>query len=46
MATAKVAVTIDSTVLDQLDQLIAQRILPNRSQAVQEARELDHWPEY
>lgn len=37
MANAKVAVTIDSTLLNQLDRLIAQRVFPNRSQAVQEA---------
>lgn len=37
MASAKVAVTIDSTLLNQLDRLIAQRVFPNRSQAVQEA---------
>ena len=37
MASAKVAVTIDSTLLSQLDRLIAQRVFPNRSKAVQEA---------
>jgi metal-responsive CopG/Arc/MetJ family transcriptional regulator len=37
MATTKVAVSIDSRLLQQLDRLVAQRVFPNRSQAVQEA---------
>ncbi len=37
MATTKVAVSIDSRLLQQLDRLVAQRVYPNRSQAVQEA---------
>ncbi len=37
MATTKVAVTIDSDLLAQVDQLVAQRVFPNRSKAVQEA---------
>lgn len=37
MATSKVAVTIDTALLTELDQLIAQRVFPNRSRAIQEA---------
>lgn len=37
MTTTKVAVTIDSELLAQLDQLVAQHVFPNRSKAVQEA---------
>jgi metal-responsive CopG/Arc/MetJ family transcriptional regulator len=37
MATTKVAVSIDSRLLQQLDRLVAQRVFPNRSQGVQEA---------
>lgn len=37
MATTKVAVTIDSKLLAQVDQLVAQRVFPNRSKAIQEA---------
>lgn len=37
MATTKVAVTIDSELLLELDQLVAQRVYPNRSRAIQEA---------
>lgn len=37
MATTKVAVTIDTGLLTQLDQLIAQQVFPNRSRAIQEA---------
>lgn len=37
MATTKVAVTIDTELLAQVDQLVAQRIFPNRSKAIQEA---------
>ena len=37
MATTKVAVTIDSELLAQVDQLVAQQIFPNRSKAIQEA---------
>jgi metal-responsive CopG/Arc/MetJ family transcriptional regulator len=39
MATTKVAVTIDTELLAQLDQLVAQHIFPNRSRAIQEALE-------
>jgi metal-responsive CopG/Arc/MetJ family transcriptional regulator len=37
MATTKVAVTIDSELLAQVDQLVAQQVFPNRSRAIQEA---------
>ena len=37
MATTKVAVTIDTDLLAELDQLVAQQIFPNRSKAIQEA---------
>ena len=37
MTTTKVAVTIDSELLAQLDQLVAQHVFPNRSKAIQEA---------
>jgi Arc/MetJ-type ribon-helix-helix transcriptional regulator len=37
MATTKVAVSLDSKLLQQLDRLVAERIFPNRSQAVQDA---------
>lgn len=37
MTTTKVAITLDSEVLAQLDQLVAQQVFPNRSKAVQEA---------
>jgi metal-responsive CopG/Arc/MetJ family transcriptional regulator len=37
MTTTKVAVTIDTELLAQLDQLVAQRVFPNRSKAIQAA---------
>jgi metal-responsive CopG/Arc/MetJ family transcriptional regulator len=37
MPTTKVAVTIDSELLAQVDQLVAQHVFPNRSKAIQEA---------
>lgn len=37
MATTKVAVTIDSELLAELDRLVAQHVFPNRSRAIQEA---------
>ena len=39
MTTTKVAVTIDSELLEQLDRLVAQRVFTNRSRAVQDALE-------
>jgi metal-responsive CopG/Arc/MetJ family transcriptional regulator len=37
MATTKVAVTIDTDLLAQVDQLVAQQVYPNRSKAIQAA---------
>ncbi len=37
MATAKVAITLDSKTLAKLDRLVKSRVFPNRSKAVQEA---------
>ena len=37
MATMKVAVIIDAALLAEIDSLVAQRIFPNRSKAIQEA---------
>ena len=37
MATTKVAISLDSKLLEQLDRLVAERVFPNRSQAVQDA---------
>ena len=37
MSTAKVAITIDKSLLDRLDCLVKSRRFPNRSRAVQEA---------
>ena len=39
MATTKVAVTLDTTVLAELDQLVAEHVFPNRSRAIQAALE-------
>jgi metal-responsive CopG/Arc/MetJ family transcriptional regulator len=39
MATTKVAVTIDSDLLEQVDQLVAKQVFPNRSKAIQGALE-------
>ena len=37
MATTKVAVTIDTDLLTEIDKLVAQRVYPSRSRAIQEA---------
>ncbi len=37
MTTTKVAVTIDSDLLAEVDQLVAEHVFPNRSKAIQEA---------
>jgi metal-responsive CopG/Arc/MetJ family transcriptional regulator len=37
MATTKIAVSLDSELLHQLDRLVAERVFRNRSQAVQDA---------
>lgn len=39
MATTKVAITINSILLAELDSLVAQRVFPNRSRAIQAALE-------
>ncbi len=39
MTTTKVAVTLDSTLLAELDTLVAQQVFPNRSRAIQAALE-------
>lgn len=37
MATTKVAITIDSELLAEVDQLVVEHVFPNRSKAIQEA---------
>ncbi|NJO82750.1 MAG: ribbon-helix-helix protein, CopG family [Blastochloris sp.] len=37
MAATKVAITIDSSLLAELDRLVKQQVFPNRSKAIQEA---------
>lgn len=37
MPKAKIAITLDRAVLTELDELIAQRRFPNRSQAIEDA---------
>jgi metal-responsive CopG/Arc/MetJ family transcriptional regulator len=37
MAAIKVAITLDSSLLAELDRLVAQQVFPNRSKAIQEA---------
>jgi metal-responsive CopG/Arc/MetJ family transcriptional regulator len=37
MARAKIAITIDQETLDEVDRMVAERLFPNRSQAIQEA---------
>ena len=37
MATTKVAISLDSKLLERLDRLVSQRVFRNRSQAVQDA---------
>ncbi|HFC11347.1 MAG TPA: CopG family transcriptional regulator [Anaerolineae bacterium] len=37
MATLKVAITIEESLLRQLDQLVTEKIYPSRSRAIQEA---------
>jgi Arc/MetJ-type ribon-helix-helix transcriptional regulator len=37
MATTKVAITLDSELLAELDELVDQHVFPNRSRAIQEA---------
>lgn len=37
MARAKVAISLDESTLDRLDQLVKKRVFPSRSQAIEEA---------
>lgn len=37
MSTAKVAITIEESLLSRLDRLVNSRVFPNRSRAIQEA---------
>ncbi len=37
MTTTKVAVTLDTNLLAELDQLVSQKVFPNRSKAIQSA---------
>jgi metal-responsive CopG/Arc/MetJ family transcriptional regulator len=39
MATAKVAITLEENLLDELDTLVKKQVFPNRSKAIQEALE-------
>jgi metal-responsive CopG/Arc/MetJ family transcriptional regulator len=39
MSKAKIAITLDRTVLDRIDRLIGQRVFPNRSRAIEESVE-------
>ena len=37
MSAAKIAITIDQTILAKLDQLVERKVFPNRSRAIEEA---------
>jgi metal-responsive CopG/Arc/MetJ family transcriptional regulator len=37
VARSKVAISLDESTLDRLDQLVKKRVFPNRSQAIEEA---------
>ena len=37
MSTAKIAITIEEELLGKLDRLVASKVFPNRSKAIQEA---------
>jgi len=37
MGSSKVAITLDSEILEDVDELVKQRIYPSRSRAIQEA---------
>lgn len=39
MATRKIAITLDAELLNSVDELVEQRVYPNRSRAIQEAVE-------
>jgi metal-responsive CopG/Arc/MetJ family transcriptional regulator len=37
MGSSKVAITLDSEILKEVDELVKRRVFPNRSRAIQEA---------
>ena len=37
MSTAKIAITIEESLLGKVDQLVSSKVFPNRSKAIQEA---------
>jgi metal-responsive CopG/Arc/MetJ family transcriptional regulator len=37
MSTAKIAISIEQSLLERIDRLVKERIFPNRSKAIQEA---------
>jgi metal-responsive CopG/Arc/MetJ family transcriptional regulator len=37
MARSKIAISLDESTLDRLDQLVKKQVFPNRSQAIEEA---------
>ena len=39
MASAKIAITMDERTVQRLDRLVKERVLPNRSKAIQDAVE-------
>jgi metal-responsive CopG/Arc/MetJ family transcriptional regulator len=39
MSTTKIAITLDDKTVNRLDQLVKNRVFPNRSKAIQEAVE-------
>ena len=39
MPTTKVAISLDAEVLERLDELVEERVFPNRSRAIQQAVE-------
>ena len=39
MSTVKVAISMDQNILEKLDQMVKNRVFPNRSRAIQKAVE-------
>lgn len=39
MASSKIAITLESKLLDEVDALVKKRMFPNRSRAIQQAKE-------
>ena len=37
MATTKIAITLEKTLVDKLDEMVKKELFPNRSKAIQEA---------